>query len=109
MHNLMDNRLDITLNRVIKIKLADLGVRGALSKDRSTILTLHHPDVWRTLTQRNTRQLRVIQMGYSIGETHLAESQLSLMNNLFFKVKLGVENLNMKVCTCVSCTYVRSL
>ena len=109
MHNLMDNRLDITLNRIIKIKLADLGVRGALSKVRSTILTLHHLDAWRTLTQRNTRQLRVIQMEYSIGETHLAESQLSLMNNHFFKVKLGVENLNMKVCTCVSCTYVRSL
>ena len=77
----MAKRLDITLNKVIKLQLADLGARGALSKDKSTMLTPHHPDVWRIMTQRSTPRLRVIQMGYSIGATRLVESQLSLMSN----------------------------
>ena len=91
----MANRLDITLNKVIRLQLADLEARGALSQRNSTMLTLSHLDVWRIMTQRSIPRQMVIQMGYSTGATRLAESQLTLMSNLCHKVKLGDGSLSL--------------
>ena len=82
MHNLMVKLLDTTLSRVIKLRLADSGVRGVLSKAKSTTLIQHLLDVWKILTQRNIPSQMVIQMGTNIGATHLVEFQLSLMNRI---------------------------
>ena len=85
----MAKRLDITLNKVIRLQLADLEARGALSQRNSTMLTLSHPDVWRIMTQRSIPRLMVIQMEYSTGATRLAESQLTLMSNLVTRSNWG--------------------
>ena len=82
MHNLMVKLLDTTLSRVIKLRLADSGVRGVLSKAKSTTLIQHLLDVWKILIQRNIPSQTVIQMGTNIGATHLVEFQLSLMNRI---------------------------
>ena len=81
-HNLMVKPLDTTLSRVFKLRLADSGVRGALSKAKSTTLIQHLLDVWKILIQRNIPSQTVIQMGTNIGATHLVEFQLSLMNRI---------------------------